>query len=63
MKVYIAFGDEPRSDWKNVLGVFATQEDAKKCADKYYPSCIKDFDVQFSRIIELTKEQAERWLL
>ena len=51
MTVYIVFGDEPRTDGDNILGVFASFDLAHNFVETYYsdsiyPPTIMDFEVE-----------------
>ena len=40
MTVYIVFGDEPRTDGDNILGVFASFDLANNFVEKYFSDSI-----------------------
>lgn len=48
IKIYILFGDEPRTDGDNVVGVYSTYEEAEIYAELYMLQCysIKEFEVE-----------------
>lgn len=48
IKIYILFGDEPRTDGENVVGVYRTYEEAEIYAELYGLQCyiIKEFEVE-----------------
>ncbi len=54
MKVYIVFGDTPRSDGENIMGVYATRELAEAKVER-----LKESETEFNPTIdwyEVTEE-------